>query len=165
MANTGNLIQPRLKYVTDDANEEPLDVNGVKTSISGLPQATVPNPPSSPSYRILDVASCPVDPSYEVALTGSITAPEPQIGGTNRYGAKFTVSETLDNNLIIDFTINYEDVTSNISSYSDLITLDAGMLETETAGFVITDGSPAGTADVIINGISPNPNGGKVIIY
>lgn len=165
MANTGNLIQPRLKYVTDDANEEPLDVNGVKTSISGLPQATVPNPPSSPSYKILDVASCPVDSGDEVTLTGSITAPDPQTGGTNAYGAKFTVSETLDNDLSIYFTINYEDATSNMSSYSDLLTLNTGMLETATSEFVIINGSPVGTADVIINHISPNPNGGKVIIY
>lgn len=142
-----------------------MDVNNQFTSVSGLPQATMDNPLDSPTYRVLNTTACPVDPSDEVTIISEVTTPTPQTGGTNRYGAKFIVSEILDNNLIIDFTIHYEDITSSMASYSDLLTLDVGFLEVETSGYPVIDGSPAGNASVVINSVSPNPNGSKTIIY
>ncbi len=142
-----------------------LDVNNDLCEESGLPQATMANPTDSPTYRVLNTDACPVDPSSEVILSSEITAPDPQTGGTNRYGAKFILSETIDNNLIINYTIRYEDVTSQIKDYDDEITLDTGYLDVETAGYVALDGSPSGSANVIINSVTPNPNGSKTIIY
>lgn len=44
MANTGYRIYPRLKKVTTDGTEQPLDVNNRLCSLSGLPQDTMNNP-------------------------------------------------------------------------------------------------------------------------
>lgn len=160
MANTGNLIQPRLKYVTDDANEEPLDVNGVKTSISGLPQATAPNPPSSPSYRILDVASCPVDPSSEVDLN--------VIGSFDDINNEFTftgvLSATLTEDLTINFDYSFTDDGLTTVGFIQVITIIASSI----SGSVIVPYTNTGTVTSIspnILTVTPNPNGGKVIIY
>ena len=142
-----------------------MDVNNQFASVSGLPQATMDNPLDSPTYRVLNTTSCPVDPSEEVTIISEVTTPTPQTGGTNRYGAKFIVSEILYNNLIIDFTIHYEDITYSMASYSDLLTLDVAFLEVETSGYPVIDGSPDGNASVVINSVSPNPNGTKTIIY
>lgn len=64
MANTGYQINPQLKKVTDDVNEYPLDVNNHLCSLTGLPQDTKPNDPSSSDYRILNPTSCPVVITY-----------------------------------------------------------------------------------------------------
>lgn len=164
MANTGYLIQPILKKVTDDINQFPLDINNQLCSVSGLPQATVANTIDSPSYKVLNTTACPVG---EVTLVGEITEPTPQMGGTNRYGAKFTLSESVWEDLNIDFSITYEDSSSSLSSYSGSLNLVAGDNVVETDGFVVTNGSPAPglSAEVIINSVTPNPNGGKVIVY
>lgn len=50
MANTGKVIYKRLKKVTDDGTNRPLDVNNVLTSVSGLPQATKLNIVGDPDY-------------------------------------------------------------------------------------------------------------------
>lgn len=59
MANTGYRITPTLRRVTDDVNEFPLDINDQLCSVTGLPQATMPNPSSSPDYRVRDGSCLP----------------------------------------------------------------------------------------------------------
>lgn len=70
--NTGYLIQPTLKYVTDDVDQFPLDVNGDLCSVSGLPQATMATPPSDPRYKVENTTICPLPtppPSDDYTLT------------------------------------------------------------------------------------------------
>lgn len=61
MANTGYLIQPRLKKVTNDLNQYPLDINNNLCSISGLPQATMDNSSTNSNYKVLNTTACPID--------------------------------------------------------------------------------------------------------
>lgn len=64
--NTGYLIQPKLKKVTDDANELPLDVNNELCSESGLPQDTMDNPINDITYRVYNPTACPVDHTPDI---------------------------------------------------------------------------------------------------
>lgn len=99
MANTGYLIQPQLKRVTDDENEFPLDENDNLCSVSGLPQATMDNPPEDPSYRILDYDSCPVptEPYYLSLEDRPTTGTNRELVArlSNEFGAAVTVSESI----------------------------------------------------------------------
>lgn len=54
---TGDRINPKLKKVTDDVNELPLDVNNNLTSFTSLPQAIMDTPTNDNRYRVAD-ASC-----------------------------------------------------------------------------------------------------------
>jgi hypothetical protein len=60
MAYTGNKIQPTLKKVTNDANEFPLDINNNLCSVSGLPQATMPNSQAAPNYIVANSGCNPI---------------------------------------------------------------------------------------------------------
>lgn len=63
--NTGYLIQPRLKKVTADSNQFPLDQYNLLCSVTGNPQATMANPTSSPTYKIIDYVKCPITFPYK----------------------------------------------------------------------------------------------------
>lgn len=47
---TGYKIHTKLKKVSDDVNEYPLDVNNVRITESGLPQDTKNNTVGDPNY-------------------------------------------------------------------------------------------------------------------
>ena len=162
--STSNLVY---RFVDGDYEEisPAVDSNNNLCEDSLQPQYKRNIAPSSPKYRELNTSACPVDSGSEVTLTGVITAPEPQTGGTNRYGVKFIVSEALDNNLTIEYTIAYDDITSTAEYHSGNLLLNVGETEVETSGYVVIDGSLADTANVTIDSVSPNPNGTKTIVY
>lgn len=60
--NTGYLIITKLVKVSDDVNQYPLDVNGMRTSDSGLPQANKPNIDTDPDYipKMFNLGYCPI---------------------------------------------------------------------------------------------------------
>lgn len=84
MANTGYLIYNKLKKVSNDGKNTPLDINNIPTSISGLPQHVVLN-----DGIITDIqkeeneGSCPL-PTY-VTIT---CISSPTIGGTTTINNK-----------------------------------------------------------------------------
>lgn len=55
---TGYRLNLKLKKVTNDINEYPLDVNNVLVSDSGLPQDTMDTPTDDIRYRVLDEEYC-----------------------------------------------------------------------------------------------------------
>lgn len=161
MANTGFLIQPKLKKVTNDDNEFPVDINNELCSVSGLPQATKDNPIDSETYRILNTTACPVDSGDEVDLNVSgeyFSTP------SGRFNIEANISDILANDLNIDFTFNYR---------ADGVDYYGG-----SGNIVITIGNTTGSTDVPISvigtvesvtitiiSVTPNPNGTKTIIY
>lgn len=100
--NSGWQINPRLKWVSNDANEFPLDVNNELCSISGLPQKTMLNTTDNANYRISNPAACPVSSSGG----GGTPAPFKNFI-VEQYGRKFRISgpETIECDIIM--TINY----------------------------------------------------------
>lgn len=60
--NTGMQVPTLLRKVTSDGNQTPLDVNNIKTSVSGNPQHTKPNFTSDPDYifPIENLLDCPI---------------------------------------------------------------------------------------------------------
>lgn len=160
MANTGFLIQPTLKKVTNDVNEFPLDINNELCSISGLPQATMANPIDSDTYRILNTTACPVDPSDEVTLT--------VIGSYSELDGRFvflaTLSAPLDNDLTIGFNYTFEENGFTSVGLGQIIVINLGT----TDGTTEQPYSSSATISNVVTNISlvtPNPNGTKTIIY
>lgn len=166
--NTGYLIQPTLKYVTDDVDEFPLDINGDLCSVSLLAQATMSTSISDPRYKVLNTTICPLPtppPLDDVVLSIEVTEPSPQTGGTNLYGAKVTISEALDNDLTVGFVIDYEVVPSGTNTHTSSLIILQGELTAESPTYLVTDASPAATATATIDSALPNPNGGKNITW
>jgi hypothetical protein len=61
--NTGYLIQPKLKKVSDDGNNYPLDENNHRTdggNPSGLPQQKMDNSVDSGTYKVYNTGACPI---------------------------------------------------------------------------------------------------------
>lgn len=60
--NTGMQVPTLLRKVTSDGNQFPLDVNNIRTSVSGNPQHTKPNVISDPDYiaPIENLLDCPI---------------------------------------------------------------------------------------------------------
>jgi len=83
MANSGYKIQPRLKKVSNDVNEFPMDVNNELCSVSGLPQATMNNPTGSSTYRVLS-DDCPFGETtyFSVEKSGTATKNDCESGET-----------------------------------------------------------------------------------
>lgn len=158
--NTGFLIQPKEKKVTNDVNEYPLDINNDLCSVSGLPQALRNNPIDSPTYRILNTTACPVDPSEEVQLLifGTYN------NGTQSFEFNGSISEVLTENLTVAFTTTYKENGIEYLGVGDTFTITAGSTTYSNSIYfpisgVVTDIS------ININSVNPNPNGTKTIIY
>lgn len=159
--NTGFLIQPKEKKVTNDVNEFPVDINNQLCSVSGLPQAIRDNPTDSPTYRVLNTTACPVDSSDEVTLTVN--------GSYNELDSRFeftaTISEILENDLVVNFDYSFKDGEMDSIGFPQEATITAG----STIGTVNQSYTPSAGAitDIVITigTVSPNPNGTKTIIY
>lgn len=159
MANTGFLIQPKLKKVTNDLNEFPLDVNNELCSVSGLPQATMNNPIDSSTYRILNTGTCPVDPSDEVELTIS-----GEYDGISTFYFNAILSESLSENIEIEVDYSFKDGSAVTPGFPFLMNITTGATTGNTTQIydaisTVTD------IQITVLGVNPNPAGGKTIIY
>lgn len=158
--NTGFLIQPKEKKVTNDVNEFPMDVNNELCSVSGLPQALRNNSVDSPTYRIVNTDVCPIDPSSEVNLTvfGTYSSLE------QRFQFDAGITSALDNELTVNFNVSYKENGFEFSGVSDTVLFEIG----ETDVTKIQEYPISGdVTDIVvtITVVTPNPNGTKTIIY
>lgn len=69
--NNGLQTYTNLVKVSDDINEYPLDVNNVRTTVSGLPQDSKLNTPEDPNYipPVENLTACPITASITISNT------------------------------------------------------------------------------------------------
>lgn len=141
-----------------------LDANNELCQESGLPQATMANPTDSPTYRIMNTDTCPVDPSDEVYLT--IYG---EYFGTplNKFTFTVTLSSALSEDILINFSASYKEdgVTKIVGGISGIYLTAGTSSDTLDVPNDITIGSDVTDITVYDIIVSPNPAGGKTIIY
>lgn len=74
--NTGYVITSKIKKVSNDSFESPLDLNNRRTDgprASGLPQEVELIDVTDPRYKVLDYALCPINTFNSAAFSGTAT--------------------------------------------------------------------------------------------
>lgn len=158
MANTGYLIQPRLKRVTDDVNEFPLDENDNLCSETGLPQATIDNPTDSPTYRVLNSSTCPITAdNYYLSLLDD--------GNGNLYADLRLLNGALEN-ATIDIDFDWSVITNPLPTGSPFPINGSSTLLSGTNSVLVNTYNPTGEylTDLQTSNANPNTMNGKNII-
>jgi hypothetical protein len=155
--NTGYKIYTKLKYVTDDANEYPLDVNGQRTATSGLPQHTKNNTFGDPNYvpPVYTPYSCPLPP--EPLTTPTIVATQSPTQYT--YNFNFVVTQgggtyTVPPSNVIDIYSRHR-INGGAWVVNSVYRIDSGRNSfTESANRIINRTSSAQIVELEITAIS-----------
>lgn len=157
--NTGNRIYVKLRKVTNDGTNRPLDDNNNLCVTTGLAQSVKDNNVGDANYipPFVNLTLCPI-PTTTTTTTSSTTTtttlpptspyaevfmycyepPGGQSGIYNSYGVMMTLPFRLQVDVIVDYTIYYDGGQLNNSSY-----IPAGQTYVDL-GYLITNADPGG---------------------